>query len=56
MEKLKEQIQESGLKQKFIADRVGVGESHLTMMLNGNATMPEHVRNKITELLKKVVI
>lgn len=52
MEKLKEKIKESGLKQNFIAQKVGIGESHLTMMLSGKATMPEDVRNKIDILLK----
>jgi len=55
VEKLKEKIRQSGLKQGFIADKVGVGPSHLTMMLNGNATMPEDVRNKINQLLDKVI-
>lgn len=54
MKDLKKKIKESGLKQKFIADRVGIGESHLTMMLNNNATMPESVRNAINDLLSKV--
>ena len=56
MKKLKEQIAQSGLKQKFIAEKVGVGDSHLTMMLNGNAVMSEDIRNKINELLKKVTV
>lgn len=56
MEKLKEKIKQSGLKQGFIADKIGVGASHLTMMLNGNATMPEDIRNKINQLLSKVTV
>lgn len=56
MKQLKEKIEASGLKQKFIAEKVNVGESHLTMMLNGKATMPEDVRNKINELLTKVTV
>jgi len=56
MKQLKEKIQKSGLKQNFIAEKVGVGNSHLTMMLNGNAVMPEDVRNKINELLSKVSV
>lgn len=51
---LREKIKASGLKQKFIAEKVGISESHLTMMLNENASMPEIVRNKINDLLKKV--
>jgi ATP phosphoribosyltransferase len=56
MEKLKEKIKQSGLKQGFIADKIGIGASHLSMMLNGNATMPEDVRNKINQLLSKVIV
>lgn len=56
MKQLKEKIAKSGLKLTFIADKVGVGQSHLTMMLNENATMPEHVRNAINELLSKVTV
>lgn len=56
MEKLKERIKESGLKQNYIADKCGVGHAHFSMMINGTATMPEHVRNKINELLAKVSI
>lgn len=56
MEKLKEKINKSGLKKSFIAKKIDIGASHLIMMLNGNATMPEDVRNKINELLSKVII
>lgn len=57
MEKLKERIKESGLKQGFIAEKVGIkSASHLTMMLNGYATMPEEIRNKINDLLSKVTV
>ena len=55
MKQLKERIRLSGLKQSYIADKVGVGASHLTMMLNGNAVMSEGIRNKINELLSKVM-
>lgn len=56
MKKLKEKIKESGFKQSFIADMCGVGHAHFSMMLNGQATMPEQVRNKINELLQKVSV
>lgn len=56
MKQLKEKIRLSGLKQVFIAEKIGIGQSHLTMMLNGNAVMPEDVRNKINELLKRVTV
>ena len=34
--KLKEAIEKSGLKQKFIAEKIGVSETALSAMLNGN--------------------
>lgn len=56
MKQLKQRIIDSGLKQKFVADKVGVSEAYFAMMLNGNASMPEDIRNKVNELLKKVTI
>ncbi len=56
MEKLKQKIKDSGLKQKFVAEKVGVSEAHFAMMINGQANMPEIVRNKVTELLKIVTV
>ena len=35
-EKLREAIEERGVKQKFIAEKVGISESTLSSMLNGN--------------------
>lgn len=49
--KLKSDIEASGLLKSFIADKVGVSSAHLSMMLAGNATMPEEVRNKINTIL-----
>ena len=56
MKQLKEKIIDSGLKLNHIARRIGIGASHLTMMLNGNAVMPEEIRNKINDLLSKVAV
>lgn len=56
MKDLKKRIKESGLKQRFIAEKLGIGESHLTMMLNEKATMPESIRNEINQLLAKVSV
>ena len=35
-EKLREMIAERGLKQKFIAEKIGISETALSAMLNGN--------------------
>lgn len=53
MKELKLRIKRSGLKQKFISESVGIGESHLTMMLNKGATMSDEVKDKINKLLIK---
>lgn len=55
MKELKRKIKDSGFKQKHIAEKVGVSEAHLTMMLNEKAVMPELVRNNINLLLSKVL-
>ena len=34
-EKLREMIDERGLKQKFIAEKIGISETALSQMLNG---------------------
>jgi len=54
MNELRRKIESSGLKQNFIASKVGVSPAHLSMMLNNRAIMPELVRNKINELLTSV--
>jgi predicted transcriptional regulator len=53
MDKIKKDIEESGLLKSFIADMVGVSSAHLSMMLNKKATMPEKVRNDITNILEQ---
>lgn len=53
MKELKEAIKQSGLKQNWIAIKVGIGNAHLTMMLNGKAKMGDMVRKKIEKLLEK---
>ncbi len=56
MKQLRDRIRNSGLKQKFIAEKIGIGQTHLAMMLNDKATMPEMVRNSINDLLDKVLV
>lgn len=58
MEQLKEKIRLSGLKQKFIADKFGISEPHLTMMLNGigSAKMQPDLRVKIEVFLNRYLV
>lgn len=51
---LKQKIFDAGLKQKFIAEKIGITPEHLNMMLNGKITLSEEIRNKINDLLSKV--
>ena len=51
MEKLKKDIEASGLLKSFIADKVGISSAHLSMMLSGNATMSADIESKIKTIL-----
>lgn len=53
MKELKQKILNSGLKQSYIAAKVGIGSTHLNMMLSGKAKMNKVVHDKINELLKE---
>lgn len=55
MKELKQKIKDSGLLKSFIAEKVGISPAHLSMMLNGNATMPELTRNKINSIINQVM-
>jgi transcriptional regulator with XRE-family HTH domain len=48
-------IKDSGLTKIFIAEKIGVSNAHLSMMLNGNATFSEEHRNKINILLTQAL-
>ena len=51
MEKLKKDIEASGLLKSFIADKVGISSAHLSMMLADKATMPVEIEDKIKLIL-----
>lgn len=53
MEELKQKILNSGLKQSYIAAKVGIGAAHLNMMLSGRAKMKKGIKEKIEKLLEK---
>jgi predicted XRE-type DNA-binding protein len=53
MATLKEQIKTSGLKQNFIASKIGVSKEHLNRMLKSNE-VPAKYMVEILSLLKKV--
>jgi plasmid maintenance system antidote protein VapI len=52
-QKLQQEIKDAGLLKSFVAEKVGISPSHLSMMFNGTVSMPEETRNKITEIIKQ---
>ena len=52
-EKLKAAIDESGLKQKFIAEKVGISEAALSAMANGNQRIDVDTFFAIAVVLRK---
>ena len=50
--KLKEAISKSGLKQKFIAEKIGISEAALSTMLNGNQKIDVDTFFSIVEVLR----
>jgi len=50
--KLREAINQSGLKQKFIAEKVGISEAALSAMLNGNQKIDVDTFFAIVEVLR----
>lgn len=55
IERLKSRIEESGLKKAYLARKIGVSPQLFTMMLNGNATMPEEHRVYLTKIVDGVL-
>lgn len=51
--KLKAAIQESGLKQKYIAEKVGISEAALSAMLKGNQKIDVDTFFAIAAVLNK---
>lgn len=50
--KLREAINRKGLKQKFIAEKVGISEAALSAMLNGNQKIDVDTFFGIVEILQ----
>ena len=55
MIRVKEAIKSSGLKQKFIAGRVGISETYLSLLLKGDYKMSDEMEFKIMKLCKAVI-
>ena len=52
VEMLNKAIEERGIKQKFIADAVGVSETALSMMLKGKQKMDVNTFFAITQVMR----
>ena len=55
MIRVKEAIKNSGLKQKFIAGRIGISETYLSLLLKGDYDMNDEIRLKIMKLCNSVI-
>lgn len=53
MKELNKKIKSSGLQKAHIAKMLGISPAHFSMMLSGNANMPEETRNKVTSILNQ---
>ena len=51
-EKLRAAIDERGLKQKFIAEKIGISETALSAMLNGNQKIDVETFFAIAQVLR----
>jgi transcriptional regulator with XRE-family HTH domain len=48
----KEVIKEKGIKQTYLASKLGLSDGLFSFYLSGGRTMPEEVKKKLTEILK----
>ena len=55
MIRVKEAIKASGLKQKFIAGRIGISETYLSLLLKGDYPMSDEIRLKIMTICNAVI-
>ncbi|MCM1234601.1 MAG: helix-turn-helix domain-containing protein [Ruminococcus flavefaciens] len=49
--KLKNEIDNRGLKTKFVADRIGIGQNYLSQILNGSRNLSPSVAIKASQVL-----
>lgn len=50
--KIKLYLNDKGIKQKYLAEQVGINENHLSMILNNKATLDMDLYLKIIRVLK----
>lgn len=52
---LKDKIKKAGLLKNAVAEKLGISAPHFSMMLNGGATMPEEIRNKVNSIINQAM-
>jgi len=50
---LKQRIRDRGLRYNWVAEQIGVSKSLLSQYLSGTTPMPDHINNKIIDLLRQ---
>ena len=48
---LKEELQDKGLKQKFVAERIGIANTYLSQLLSGSKPLTVEVAIKLARFL-----
>ncbi|KKM13961.1 hypothetical protein LCGC14_1710930 [marine sediment metagenome] len=56
MIRVKEAIKASGLKQKFIANYVGITETYLSLLLKGQYDMSDDIKQRIMSLCNSIPV
>lgn len=55
MIRVKAAIKSSGLKQKFIAGKIGISETYLSLLLKGDYDMSDEIKGKIMSLCNVMI-
>ena len=50
-EKVKKALEEKGLKQKFVAQNIGISESYLSNIIADNVKVTDKIKEKLVEFL-----
>ena len=56
MIRVKEAIKVSGLKQKFIANYLGITETYLSLLLKGDYDMSDSIKQRIMSLCNSIPV
>ena len=51
---LREIIKKNGMKQSWIAERLGISVSYLSLILNGKRRLTEEMKNDFSQLIERI--